>query len=105
VNADGFDDFLIGAPTNYSINGSGGAAYLVWGKSQFSSGVIDLSQADVKFIGNDAHDDHAGLGIASAGDVNGDDIGDILIGAPLADVGSDRLGAGVAYLVFGIGSN
>ncbi|MBI4209481.1 MAG: FG-GAP repeat protein, partial [Deltaproteobacteria bacterium] len=105
VNEDGFSDFLIGAPMNYLINGSGGAAYLIWGRSQFSSGVIDLSQADVKLIGNDAHDDHAGVGLASAGDVNGDGVDDILIGAPLADAGSDRLGAGVAYLVFGMGSH
>jgi hypothetical protein len=45
-------------------------------------------------------DDCAGSSVSAAGDVNGDGIGDLIIGAYKADpYGSD--GAGESYVVFG----
>ena len=45
-------------------------------------------------------DDHSGLSVAGAGDVNGDGIDDLIIGASYADPG-DRNDAGESYVVFG----
>ena len=45
--------------------------------------------------------DNAGRSVSSAGDVNGDGIDDIIIGAPFADVSS--FNEGESYVVFGTG--
>ena len=44
--------------------------------------------------------DHSGCSVAGAGDVNGDGIDDLIIGAPCADPGG-RYDAGESYVVFG----
>jgi hypothetical protein len=44
--------------------------------------------------------DLAGASVAGAGDVNGDGRSDVIVGAPLADVGAST-DAGAAYVVFG----
>ncbi|MDZ7331997.1 MAG: PKD domain-containing protein [candidate division KSB1 bacterium] len=95
VNGDGISDFIIAAPME---NGGTGKIYLFFGKKEGWTSLIQLDHADVVFSGEKL-DDNAGLSVAGTGDVNGDGIGDILIGAPRSDSnGSD---AGRAYLVFG----
>ena len=49
--------------------------------------------------GIDAYD-YSGVSVAGAGDVNGDGIDDLIIGAPDADPGG-RYAAGESYVVFG----
>ncbi len=95
VNADGIQDFLIGAHYESSVGFRSGAAYLLYGPM---SGDIDLSTAHTKFVG-EAADDHAGSWVAGAGDVNGDGFDDILVGAD----GESSAGAeaGAAYLLYG----
>ncbi|MBI4209779.1 MAG: FG-GAP repeat protein, partial [Deltaproteobacteria bacterium] len=78
INGDGFDDLLIGVPQESSEYQDGGAAYLFLGPVQ---GTLDLSQADLKFVGQRAGD-IAGTVVARAGDVNADGFSDFLIGAP-----------------------
>jgi hypothetical protein len=64
------------------------------------SGTLDLAtDADVAISGSRDLGE-AGWTVAPAGDVNGDGIDDMLIGARLADP-SDRKNAGAAYVVFG----
>ncbi len=64
------------------------------------SGAVDLlSQANVQIDGALAGD-RAGLDVAGAGDVNGDGLGDVIIGVPLAD-NNGRADSGSAYVVFG----
>ena len=49
-------------------------------------------------------DDLAGGSVSSAGDINGDSIDDLIIGAPLADPDGKR-DAGQAYVIFGAITN
>ena len=99
VNGDGYDDFLIGA----SAATNTGASYLVFGKSTPQTAISKLSTLSgrdgVRLDGVTAGD-FAGTAIASAGDVNGDGLADIIVGANGAAPGSSQL-AGSAYILFG----
>ncbi|MBN1998175.1 FG-GAP repeat protein [candidate division KSB1 bacterium] len=63
-------------------------------------GTINLQNADVSFIGENAGD-NAGWHISIAGDINDDGYSDILIGAPNFDAGVDLQNSGRVYLLFG----
>ncbi len=95
VNGDGFGDFLIGGYGNDDGGYNAGAAYLVLGSA--TPGDLELSAANAKYAGEES--DYAGFDVSTAGDVNGDSFGDLLIGAfGNADAGYQ---AGAAYLVLG----
>ena len=97
VDGDGLSDMLISAiRSHHGIETDVGKVYLILGSSLGSFSTIDLSYADYVFIGEDV-DDWAGSSVSSAGDVDGDGLDDILIGAD----GSDDGGAwsGKAYLL------
>jgi hypothetical protein len=104
VNGDGIDDILIGAfrasPNNTF---AAGETYVVFGSDAGFASSLDLGALDGSngFVINGIDTaDVAGSSVSSAGDVNGDGIGDILIGASSADPnGQDR--AGETYVVFG----
>ena len=104
VNGDGLDDIIIGA---YRADGTGsfnsGDSYLVFGKT--GNDIVELSA-----IADDADDagfiikgvdlfDLSGISVSGAGDVNGDGLDDILIGASQA--GPNGGNSGASYLVFG----
>jgi hypothetical protein len=99
INGDGFADLLIGAIGARS-NGdyNAGAAYLVYGSATLSSR-FDLADADVIFNGTEIFE-YAGDPVSSAGDVNGDGLGDLLIGAYRADPNGKNQ-AGKTYLIYG----
>jgi CARDB protein/SdrD B-like protein/FG-GAP repeat protein len=106
VNSDGYDDLLIGAHWADPAGGSqAGEAYLVfghggaWADIDFN-GSVPLATA-IRIFGDDA-DDRSGYSVSSAGDVNDDGYGDLLIGAHVADPAGGPL-AGETYLVFGHG--
>ena len=73
--------------------------YVIFGKASGWARNVSLgSTAGASFVGDDAFD-LAGYSVAGVGDVNGDGVGDILVGA-WGD--SDVLpGAGSVYLIFG----
>ena len=96
VDDDGRDDLLFGAPSNADGGTGAGKAYLVLGASLGATSTIDLATADYAFVGESTND-AAGTSVASAGDVDGDDLDDLLIGASLAGSSSQ----GKAYLVLG----
>ncbi len=107
VNGDGFDDLLISAPSaDPSGRDFAGESYLIFGRASFGGPVLELSSLasgdgsqGVVINGIDAGDD-SGFSVSSAGDVNGDGLDDLLIGAFRADPnGNNR--AGESYLVFG----
>jgi hypothetical protein len=98
------NDILIGAP---SAGNNAGAAYLVYGGSTLisamSSGVVDLGRLNVNpatgqlpappqgavFLGGGT--DRAGFSVSSAGDFNGDGLGDFMIGSPGANGSEGRI--------------
>jgi hypothetical protein len=64
-------------------------------------GVITLKRIQRGFVINgESMDDFSGFSVSSAGDVNGDGLDDLIIGAHQADP-SGELAAGKSYVVFG----
>ena len=101
VNDDGLDDIILGAP--YNVEDAApqqGAAYVLFGTATTSTpAVVDLDSLGAlgfKIIGESSLD-QAGFSVSSAGDVDGDGVGDLIIGANNADSGS----RGAAYVVLG----
>ncbi len=95
VDGDGNDDLLIGAWGDDQAGTNAGAACLVLGPVW---GTAELSIADAELQGEAALD-MAGWSVAGAGDVDGDGLDDLIIGALGHDGGG--LDAGAAYLVLG----
>ncbi len=96
INDDGYADLLIGSAAN---NGNAGAAYVIYGGAGLA-GDIDLADiaagsGGFKLVGADI-ENYAGASVAAAGDVNGDGIADLMVGAWGAD--NDT---GAAYVVYG----
>jgi hypothetical protein len=98
VNGDGYDDILIGAPSEDDGGTSAGQTYLVFGKASGWAMDTDLSASSASFWGEDSWD-QSGCSVSGAGDVNNDGYDDILIGAISNNDGGD--GAGQVYLVLG----
>lgn len=103
LNGDGIDDLIIGAP--YAQNSMGiytGAAYVVFGRSSGFGASIDLGALDgtngFKIEGIE-EDSYTGTSVNGGGDINGDGIDDVIIGAPYAYNGG--VYTGEAYVVFG----
>jgi hypothetical protein len=94
VNGDGLSDIVVGAPSE----GTGGEAYVVFGKSNGT----DVSLDDVVggtggFVINGATaGDQLGWSVGAAGDFNGDGLADIIVGAPQGDPDE-----GYAVIVYG----
>ena len=104
VNGDGIDDVIIGAfGANPNDKTNAGESYVVFGTAQGFPASLDLSTLDGSngFIINGIDvGDLSGFSVSGAGDINGDGINDVIIGAFEADP-NDRLQAGESYVVFG----
>ena len=81
VDGDGRDDLLVGAYGDDTGGAGAGAAYLLLsGALGSGSTTLDLSEADLKLTGS-AVGDLAGFAVAGTGDVDGDGLGDVVVGA------------------------
>ena len=102
VNGDGIDDLIIGAYGADSNGDNAGQSYVVFGRSNGFSASLELASLDGTngFVLNGrANGDFSGWSVSSAGDVNGDDLDDLIIGARGADPNGRN--SGQSYVVFG----
>jgi len=103
VNGDGHADVVVGAPLAFNGRAQSGAAHVVFGQPGWTSGAaLDLAAAGTRgftIVGANPFD-RVGTAVARAGDVNGDGLGDLLVGAPEADP-NNTMNGGAAYVVFG----
>jgi hypothetical protein len=109
VNGDGIRDIIIGAFGGDSLRNErtdAGEAYIIFGSRTLTSGTVrDIASRagrgpDITIIGGDGGD-WLGYSVAS-GDVDGDGIDDLIVGAVLADGPENRRrDAGEAYIIFG----
>ena len=93
VNADGFDDFLVGA-FNYNVGGVGtyGAVYLVMGSASIgtNSGEGDVLGYRIRA---DQLDDKIGSSLAGGGDFDGDGYDDLILGSQYSDENGEDSGS------------
>jgi hypothetical protein len=87
INGDGFDDFMIGAHYNDDGGNDAGQAYLIFGRSVGFSKKTDLANADASFVG-EGQGHSVGGRVHGVGDVNGDDMDDMMIWGPSYDFAS-----------------
>lgn len=100
VNGDGYGDFLIGTFHNSQRGLDAGAAYLILGHSLTKNFVREkLSSADARFTGRHSYD-AVGGSVAGPGDLNGDGLDDIVIGAPAGNSEVPE-NPGHVFIVFG----
>lgn len=106
VDGDGLGDVLVGA---YGVDPAG-AAYVLFGSALAgragTSGreVVDLARlrpAEGVRIEGVLPGSNAGFRVSGAGDVDGDGLDDVLVGAPNADLPDGREAAGQTFLVGG----
>ncbi len=101
VNGDGLADLIAGSPfSDPGGNANAGSSYVIFGKADVSTvDVTNLGDGGFRIDGID-EGDRSGLNVSGAGDVNGDGLADLIVGADHADPG-DVFNAGESYVVFG----
>ena len=104
LNGDGFSDIVIGAFLADGDTDASGEACVVFGPitglpSSFELSTLDGTNGFV--LDGEEGLDYAGEAVSGGGDVNGDGISDVVIGAPFAEGLIGGGGTGVAYVVFG----
>lgn len=104
INGDGVDDLIIGAYRANSNGNDSGASYVLFGRRGISAfgAIVQLSLLDgpngFKISGENP-EDRSGISVSAAGDVNGDGVDDLIIGAYRASPNGEKSGA--SYVVFG----
>lgn len=109
VNGDGFDDLIIGGKSSLYNGVRTGDATVVFGAADAPAGaVFDLADLDATegiVLGGVTNNDYTGESVSISGDVNGDGLADIAIGAPRAVNQYGVNVTGAAYVVFGSDPN
>ncbi|MBA8667684.1 FG-GAP repeat protein [Holosporaceae bacterium 'Namur'] len=90
INGDGINDVIVSDPSSLTQKGS---TYVMFGsRSTISTDIYGLNGSNGFRIKGVSTSDNSGSSLSGAGDINGDGIDDIIIGAP---------GKDVSYVVFG----
>ena len=101
INGDGVDDLTVGAPYAELIGSLSGRSYVVFGKTTGFNSPLALSSLDGSngfMLDGEAAGDQSGRSVSAAGDINGDGIDDLIVGAYRADPNPF---SGRSYVVFG----
>lgn len=93
VDGDGLDDLLVSAPRNDFYEADGGRVYVFRGAGVFTGRAAGL--ADVKLSGMATHNSF-GTSLRVT-DLDGDNVYDLLVGAPLADALNDDNGRAYVF--------
>ena len=91
-NGDRYDDVIIGAPY---ANFDSGVSYIVYG-GYFDQNIYLATMFPDRGLYLLGTEGMSGSSVSSSGDVNGDHLGDVIIGAPYANNN-----AGVSYVIYG----
>ena len=92
MNGDGKDDVIVGADEDDDGGSYSGSAFIFY--SGATSGAA-TAKADVKLTGNSASD-YFGISVSGAGDMNGDGLDDVIVGADM-----DYSSYGSAHIFYG----
>jgi len=107
VNGDGLADVIVGARGNDGVgNFDKGSVYVVFGRVDTAAITLgEPGRGDRGFeINGESSSDQLGWSVAGAGDVNGDGLADLLIGAAFND-SQGVFSNGAAYVVYGKADN
>ncbi len=106
INGDGIDDLIVGTPFADPNGSASGSSYVVFGRDTAAVGSFPATLALSGLDGSngfrldgEAMYDQSGRSVAAAGDINGDGIDDLILGALRA--GPNRSESGRSYVVFG----
>jgi hypothetical protein len=102
VNGDGYADVIIGAIHADGGGTNRGQVYIYFGSPTMESGMT-ADDADITITGG-FNDGNFGIAVACAGDIDGDGLSDVIIGAPRVDVGGTDAGQVYIYLGKNMGS-
>lgn len=113
VNADGINDIILGAVGSEAGGSFSGRAYIIFGRPRTTPFPIEFSVSRLTsasggdgsegFVANGAVDDRAGKSVGSLGDLNGDGVNEVVIGADGNGDAAELGGAG--YVIFGRAAN
>ncbi|WP_168210463.1 VCBS repeat-containing protein [Persicimonas caeni] len=96
LNGDGLDDMVVSEGRGGGVGVEDGRVHIIFGRPVPTDRMYlgPSEGADVRLLGT--NDEGAGRSLAGVGDINGDGLGDLVVGAPLA-----AADAGAAYVVYG----
>ncbi|HSA32727.1 MAG TPA: FG-GAP-like repeat-containing protein, partial [bacterium] len=93
VNGDGYDDVIVGASLYDNVETDEGAAFIYHGSA------TGIGAAYARMLESNQNTANFGSSVASAGDVNGDGYGDIVVGA--SDYSNGQTQEGVVFVYHG----